>query len=90
MFGGGSASLSVIAERKKEEKIRYRFHFSHGESEGEEIIEEEETEEGLEIEVSCQEKNKRTDDALRRRKSFTSIALLFAISAGESATIYYS
>ncbi len=79
MFGGGSASLSVIKEKKKK-----KSDIDLGMSEdGEEIIEtEEEGEEGLDIEVNLPRKKIKGLMMLSGgERALTSIALLFAISA---------
>jgi chromosome segregation protein len=78
MFGGGSASLSVIAEKKKKKSDT---DLPEGESDGEEMAEEEETEEGLEIEVNLPRKKTKGLMMLSGgERALTSIALLFAIS----------
>jgi chromosome segregation protein len=78
MFGGGSASLSVVAEKKKKKSDT---EMPAAESDGEEMTEEEETEEGLEIEVNLPRKKTKGLMMLSGgERALTSIALLFAIS----------
>ncbi|MFA5652193.1 MAG: AAA family ATPase [Candidatus Paceibacterota bacterium] len=79
MFGGGSASLSVIKEKKK--KKSDTDISAMAESDGEEIVEEEESEEGLDIEVNLPKKKIKGLMMLSGgERALTSIALLFAIS----------
>ena len=81
MFGGGSASLSVIKEKKKK-KSDTDINSAMAELDGEEIAdEEEEGEEGLEIEVNLPRKKTKGLMMLSGgERALTSIALLFAIS----------
>lgn len=77
MFGGGTALLSIVKEKKRK-KADTDLSI---ESDGEEIIEEEESEEGLEIEVSLPKKKIKGLMMLSGgERALTSIALLFAIS----------
>ncbi len=79
MFGGGSATLSVVKEKKRK-KLDTDLPV---ESDGEELVEEEEeeTEEGLEIEVNLPKKKIKGLMMLSGgERALTSIALLFAIS----------
>jgi chromosome segregation protein len=80
MFGGGSASLALIKEKKRRKSD---MALPEGESDGEEIEEaEEESEDGLEIEVSLPRKKVKGLMMLSGgERALTSIALLFAISA---------
>ncbi|OGI67644.1 hypothetical protein A2732_00425 [Candidatus Nomurabacteria bacterium RIFCSPHIGHO2_01_FULL_40_10] len=77
MFGGGTASLSIITETKKK-----RLGKSDEEAELSEEFEEEETpEQGIEINVSLPQKKVKELHALSGgERSLTSIALLFAMS----------
>lgn len=75
MFGGGSASLSVVKEEPRRRKSN--FDFEEGGSEDEEI----ETEEGIDISVSLPNKRIKGLAMLSGgERALTSIALLFAIS----------
>jgi chromosome segregation protein len=77
MFGGGSASLSVIKEKKRKRKDTEISVSEDGEIE----VEEEETEEGLDIEVSLPKKKIKGLMMLSGgERALTSIALIFAIS----------
>jgi chromosome segregation protein len=77
MFGGGTALLSIVKEKKRK-KADTDLSI---ESDGEEIVEEEESEEGLEIEVSLPKKKIKGLMMLSGgERALTSIALLFAIS----------
>lgn len=77
MFGGGTALLSIVKEKKRK-KADTDLSI---ESEGEEMVEEEESEEGLEIEVSLPKKKIKGLMMLSGgERALTSIALLFAIS----------
>lgn len=79
MFGGGSASLSVIKEKKRKKSDTSISVMT--ETEGEEMIEDEEVEEGLEIEVNLPRKKIKGLMMLSGgERALTSIALLFAIS----------
>ena len=78
MFGGGSASLSVVVENKKKKK-----EIMEDENGVEIPIEEEEgvREQGIEIDISLPHKNVKELQALSGgERSLTSIALLFAMS----------
>ncbi|OGI86199.1 hypothetical protein A3A05_00805 [Candidatus Nomurabacteria bacterium RIFCSPLOWO2_01_FULL_41_12] len=77
MFGGGTASLSIITETKKK-----RLGKSDEEAELSEEFEEEETpEQGIEINVSLPQKKVKELHAFSGgERSLTSIALLFAMS----------
>lgn len=79
MFGGGSATLSIVKEkRRKKSDTDISAIADMG---GEEIIEEEESEEGLDIEVSLPKKKIKGLMMLSGgERALTSIALLFAIS----------
>ena len=81
MFGGGSASLLVVKEKKKK-KSDTDINSAMAELEGDEIKEdEEESEEGLDIEVSLPKKKTKGLMMLSGgERALTSIALLFAIS----------
>ncbi|MFA6340744.1 MAG: AAA family ATPase [Candidatus Paceibacterota bacterium] len=77
MFGGGSASLSIVKEKKRKRSDTDL----PTEYEGEMIEEEEEVEEGLDIEVSLPRKKIKGLMMLSGgERALTSIALLFAIS----------
>ena len=77
MFGGGSASLLIVKEKKRKRNSDTELLVSDS---GEEIIEEE-TEEGLDIEVSLPKKKIKGLMMLSGgERALTSIALLFAIS----------
>jgi len=78
MFGGGTASLSVVKEKKKK-KSDLEIEV---EDEGDEIEEKEEEEsEGLEIEVSLPKKKIKGLIMLSGgERALTSIALIFAVS----------
>ncbi len=80
MFGGGSASLLVVKEKKK--KKSDTDISAMAEIDGDEIQEEqEESEEGLDIEVSLPKKKTKGLMMLSGgERALTSIALLFAIS----------
>jgi len=78
MFGGGSATLSIVREKKRKRSTDTELPVSDS---GEEIIEEEESEEGLDIEVSLPKKKIKGLMMLSGgERALTSIALLFAIS----------
>ena len=77
MFGGGSASLVVVKEKKRK---RSDTELPVTDT-GEEIVEEENQEEGLDIEVSLPRKKIKGLMMLSGgERALTSIALLFAIS----------
>jgi len=77
MFGGGSASLSIVKEKKRK-RSDTELPVT---DEGEEIFEEEEAEEGLDIEVNLPKKKIKGLMMLSGgERALTSIALLFAIS----------
>jgi len=79
MFGGGSASLTIVRQIKKR-KLDTDIS-AIAEIDGEEMAEEEEQEEGLEIEVSLPKKKIKGLMMLSGgERALTSIALLFAIS----------
>ncbi len=80
MFGGGSASLSIIKEKKRKKSDMELPDIS---DEGEKIHDgEEESEEGLDIEVSLPKKKIKGLMMLSGgERALSSIALLFAISA---------
>ncbi len=81
MFGGGSALLSVVKEKKNKRKSDTDIS-NMVEMENEELKEEEESEEGLDIEVSLPKKKTKGLIMLSGgERALTSIALLFAISA---------
>jgi len=78
MFGGGSASLSIVKEKKRKRNVDADLPVLDS---GEEIIEEEEAEEGLDIEVTLPKKKIKGLMMLSGgERALTSIALLFAIS----------
>jgi chromosome segregation protein len=78
MFGGGSASLSVVKEKKRK---RADTDISLGEDTEADFKEEEEEQEGLEIEVNLPRKKIKGLMMLSGgERALTSIALLFAIS----------
>ena len=82
MFGGGSASLSIIREKKRK-KSDTDINSAMAELDGEVVVEEEEeeSEEGLEIEVNLPKKKIKGLMMLSGgERALTSIALLFAIS----------
>jgi chromosome segregation protein len=77
MFGGGSASLTIVKEKKR----RKSDTEIPTEDNGDEIVEEDEQEEGLEIEVNLPKKKIKGLMMLSGgERALTSIALLFAIS----------
>ena len=77
MFGGGSASVTVVSEVKRRRKSEFVLE----EENGEEMIEEEESEEGIDINVSLPNKKVKGLSMLSGgERALTSIALLFAIS----------
>jgi len=79
MFGGGSAKLSVIKEKKRR-RGALESALEDGESEGL-VTEEEETEEGIDIDVSLPRKKTKGLMMLSGgERALTSIALLFAVS----------
>jgi chromosome segregation protein len=77
MFGGGTASLSVVKEKKKK-----KSDLEIGvEDKGDEIEEKEEESEGLDIEVSLPKKKIKGLIMLSGgERALTSIALIFAVS----------
>ena len=80
MFGGGSASLTIVKEKKKTRKSDTDINSAMAELDNDEI-QEEEQEEGLEIEVSLPKKKIKGLMMLSGgERALTSIALLFAIS----------
>jgi len=80
MFGGGSASLLVVKEKKKK-KSDTDISAALGTEDGEMNDDEEESEEGLDIEVSLPKKKTKGLMMLSGgERALTSIALLFAIS----------
>ncbi|MEK7180355.1 MAG: AAA family ATPase, partial [Patescibacteria group bacterium] len=77
MFGGGTASLFVVEEKKRK---RLDTDISLEEAEGEEMLEEE-VEEGIEVSVSLPHKKIKGLMMLSGgERALTSIALLFAVS----------
>ncbi|MEK9201710.1 MAG: AAA family ATPase [Patescibacteria group bacterium] len=77
MFGGGTASLFVVEEKKRK---RLDTDISLEEGEGEEMLEEE-AEEGIEVSVSLPRKKIKGLMMLSGgERALTSIALLFAVS----------
>ena len=77
MFGGGSAALSVVKEKKRK-KTDMELPKN---DDGEEIVEEEDSQEGLDIEVNLPRKKIKGLMMLSGgERALTSIALLFAIS----------
>ncbi|MDP3962273.1 MAG: AAA family ATPase [bacterium] len=80
MFGGGSASLNVIREKKRKKKSDTDLSAVLSEDEGE-VFEEEEGEEGIEINVNLPRKKVKGLMMLSGgERALTSIALLFAVS----------
>ncbi len=78
MFGGGSATLSIVKEKKRKRNSDTQLQVSDS---SDEIVEEEESEEGLDIEVSLPKKKIKGLMMLSGgERALTSIALLFAIS----------
>ena len=76
MFGGGTAGLSVIREKRRKKRLDTELPLDD-----EEIIEEEEGEEGIEINVNLPRKKVKSLMMLSGgERALTSIALLFAIS----------
>ncbi len=81
MFGGGSASLSVVKEKKKKRSDTDIAALAEI-NDGEEMVEDVEGEEGLDIEVNLPRKKIKGLMMLSGgERALTSIALLFAISA---------
>ncbi len=83
MFGGGSASLTIVKAPRhaRGKKSDTDMSSAMAELDGEEMDEEEEQEEGLEIEVSLPKKKIKGLMMLSGgERALTSIALLFAIS----------
>ena len=79
MFGGGHATLSIVKEKKRKKSDTDMSGVMDGD--GEEIKEDESTEEGLDIEVSLPRKKIKGLMMLSGgERALTSIALLFAIS----------
>ncbi len=80
MFGGGTAKLSVVQEKKRARKVEEDILLSEEIQDGEEL-EEEKVEEGIDIEVSLPRKKIKGLVMLSGgERALTSIALLFAIS----------
>jgi chromosome segregation protein len=80
MFGGGEAYLTVVAPPKRKRKDTDMDGLLGG-GEAEEIVEEQETQEGIEIEVNLPKKKVKGLMMLSGgERALTSIALLFAIS----------
>ena len=80
MFGGGNAGLSVIREKRRKKKSDTDLSAVMSDD-GEEIIEEEEGEEGIDINVNLPRKKVKGLMMLSGgERALTSIALLFAIS----------
>src|SRR6185369_2550773 len=78
MFGGGEASLSVSLPPKRKKKNAEDLL---GDTDGEEMVAEEEGEEGIDIDVSLPKKKVKGLMMLSGgERALTSIALLFAIS----------
>jgi len=80
MFGGGTAKIVVIQEKKKARRVSEDLEISE-EPQDEEILEEEQIEEGIDLEVSLPRKKIKGLVMLSGgERALTSIALLFAIS----------
>ena len=80
MFGGGTAGLNVIREKKRKKKSDTDINSLLTED-GEEVVEEEEGEEGIDINVNLPRKKVKGLMMLSGgERALTSIALLFAIS----------
>lgn len=80
MFGGGNAGLSVIREKKRKKKSDTDINAVLSDD-AEEIVEEEEGEEGIDINVNLPRKKVKGLMMLSGgERALTSIALLFAIS----------
>ncbi len=77
MFGGGNAKLSVIKQKKRRRSVIEDI----GDETGEGTLDEEETEEGIDIDVSLPRKKTKGLMMLSGgERALTSIALLFAVS----------
>jgi len=81
LFGGGSAKLSVLAQKKKKKKDEFAALMEAGEMPEGFVPEEEETEEGIDIVVSLPRKKIKGLQMLSGgERALTSIALIFAVS----------
>jgi chromosome segregation protein len=81
MFGGGSASLAVVREEKRRKKSDIDMLDGDMSSEGQEMVPEEEADEGIDISVNLPQKKVKALMMLSGgERALTSIALLFAIS----------
>ncbi len=81
MFGGGKAILNVIKEKKRIKKETDDLLLTTDNEQEEEIVEDEATEDGIDIEVSLPRKKIKGLAMLSGgERALTSIALLFAIS----------
>jgi chromosome segregation protein len=79
MFGGGTASLSIVEERRKPKSIG--FDPDTGEELYEDLSEDEEVKHGIDIKVSLPQKKIRDLQMLSGgERALTSIALIFAVS----------
>lgn len=81
LFGGGSAKLSVLAQKKKKKKDEFSALMEAGEMPEGFVPDEEETEEGIDIVVSLPRKKIKGLQMLSGgERALTSIALIFAVS----------
>lgn len=81
MFGGGSASLSIVREKRRKKKSDTDLSAALSGDIEEEVIEEEEGEEGIDIAINLPRKKVKSLMMLSGgERALTSIALLFAIS----------
>ncbi len=81
LFGGGSAKLSVIAQKKRKKRDDLTALMDSGEIPEGFVPEEEETEEGIDIIVSLPRKKTKGLQMLSGgERALTSIALIFAVS----------
>jgi chromosome segregation protein len=80
MFGGGTAGLNVIREKRRKKKLDTDLSAVLS-ADGEEVVEEEDGDEGIEINVNLPRKKVKGLMMLSGgERALTSIALLFAIS----------
>lgn len=81
LFGGGSAKLSVIAQKKRKKRDDLAGLLDSGETTEGFVPDEEETEEGIDIVVSLPRKKTKGLQMLSGgERALTSIALIFAVS----------
>ena len=81
LFGGGSAKLTVIAQKKRRKRDDLAGLLNDGEMPEGFVPEEEETEEGIDIVVSLPRKKTKGLQMLSGgERALTSIALIFAVS----------